>query len=116
MASEEVLARRNIRVVKMDSLLRGGAVRGVVNLGGKEFQYQYSYNLYRDLGFGNKKIEYYALHRKMVSPHEIFPQVSIEENLLNEIDFEVETKSEKDENDDDFDSNNSDNSAFDYPD
>jgi hypothetical protein len=52
----------------------------------------------------------------MVSPHEIFPQVSIEENLLNEIDFEVETKSEKDENDDDFDSNNSDNSAFDYPD
>ena len=41
MASEEVLARRKIRVVKMDSLLAGGAVRGVVNLGGKEFQYQY---------------------------------------------------------------------------
>lgn len=39
-ASQEVLARRKIRVVKMDSLLAGGAVRGVVNLGGKEFQYQ----------------------------------------------------------------------------
>ena len=39
MASEEVIARRKIRVVKMDSLLAGGAVRGVVNLGGKEFQY-----------------------------------------------------------------------------
>lgn len=39
MASEEVIAQRKIRVVKMDSLLAGGAVRGVVNLGGKEFQY-----------------------------------------------------------------------------
>lgn len=30
MASEEVLAKRKIRVVKMDSLMQGGSIKGVV--------------------------------------------------------------------------------------
>lgn len=34
MASEEVIAKRKIRVVKMDSLAQGGAIKGVVDLGG----------------------------------------------------------------------------------
>jgi hypothetical protein len=29
-ASEEVLAKRRIRVVKMDSLIQGGSIKGVV--------------------------------------------------------------------------------------
>lgn len=33
-ASEDVVAKRRIRVVKMDSLAQGGAIKGVVELGG----------------------------------------------------------------------------------
>ena len=32
-ASEEAMAKRTIRVVKLDSLIEGGSVRGVVELG-----------------------------------------------------------------------------------
>jgi len=38
-ASEEVLANRTIRVVKMDSLKEGGSIRGVVHLGTKPVEY-----------------------------------------------------------------------------
>jgi hypothetical protein len=34
MAPEDVLAKRRIRVVKMDSLAQGGGIKGVVDLGG----------------------------------------------------------------------------------
>ena len=33
-ASEDVIAKRKIRVVKMDSLAQGGAIKGVVEMGG----------------------------------------------------------------------------------
>ena len=39
-ASEEVLANRKIRVVKMDSLREGGSIRGFVELGGKSIEYE----------------------------------------------------------------------------
>lgn len=35
------MAKRTIRVVKMDSLMKGGSVRGVVELGGKQVEYEY---------------------------------------------------------------------------
>jgi hypothetical protein len=41
MASEEQLEKRRIRVVKMDSLMKGGSVRGVVELGGRQVEYEY---------------------------------------------------------------------------
>lgn len=39
LASEEVLAKRTIRVVKMESLNHGGSIKGVVELGGKSVEY-----------------------------------------------------------------------------
>lgn len=36
----------------------------------------------------NQNQDYYALIRKKVRADEVFPQVSIEENLLSGIDFE----------------------------
>jgi hypothetical protein len=40
-ASAEVLAKRTIRMVKMDSLLQGGSVRAVIDLGGRKVEYEY---------------------------------------------------------------------------
>jgi hypothetical protein len=34
-ATQEVIAKRTIKVVKLDSLMQGGSVRGIVELGGK---------------------------------------------------------------------------------
>lgn len=46
---------------------------------------------------------------------EVFPQVSIEEHLLSIIDFEEEQPEPEKMIEDDYDSNDSENSAFDYP-
>ena len=39
-ASQEVMAGRTIRVVRLDSLRKGGGVRGVVELGGSPVEYE----------------------------------------------------------------------------
>lgn len=40
LASQEVIAKRKIRVVKMDSLMQGGSIKGMVQLGGKTVEYE----------------------------------------------------------------------------
>jgi len=40
-ASEEVIANRKIRIVKLDSLAQGKSVKGVIELGGRMMEYEY---------------------------------------------------------------------------
>jgi hypothetical protein len=40
-ASEEVIAQRKIRIVKLDSFSQGKSVKGVIELGGKTVEYEY---------------------------------------------------------------------------
>jgi hypothetical protein len=67
------------------------------------------------LNINDETQNYYTLVRRKVKTDETYPQITLDDELLAPIDFEVEQGMEEEDNDDDFDSNNSDNPDYDYP-